>query len=92
MEDTWFRGTNLAIHFWVLHIICNGQNVAYNEVWADGVVKVLNSLLGCFNQKITEPTWEGGGGLVAIIQDLVLSDRPDQMVLKLNTSQFYSSQ
>jgi hypothetical protein len=41
-----------------------------------------------FSQKILS-LW---GELVAIIQDLVLSDEEDQMVWKLNTSGVYSSQ
>jgi hypothetical protein len=81
-EDQWFGSTSLAIHFWEL---CNEQTKSINEIW-DGEELRL-SFRRCFDEKLFLQ-WEE---LKAIVQQLQLTDAPDQMVWKLNSTRVYSS-
>jgi hypothetical protein len=79
-EDQWFGGTSLAIHFWELYFVCNEQNKTISDILVEGELKL--SFRRNFNQRMVR-MWED---LVAIVQDLRLSDEDDQMVWKLNSS------
>jgi hypothetical protein len=85
-EDQWFGGTSLAIHFWELYIICNEQTKTIKEIWDGNDLRL--SFRRCFDDKLLMQ-W---GELKAIVQQLQLTDEPDQMVWKLSSTGVYSSQ
>jgi hypothetical protein len=69
-----------------LYIVCNEQTKTIKEIW-DGEELRL-SFRRCFDDKLLLQ-WEE---LKAIVQHLRLTDEPDQMVWKLNSTGVYFSQ